>query len=282
MSLPELSALRGWIGRTETDFDIATVKPAVLLAATLDHDQVPREGDALPPTWHWLYFLPAARSSETGPDGHPQRGHFIPPVPLRGRMWAGSRVELRLPIRLGASLQRRTTIVDVSAKEGRSGPLVFVRISTEISSDGTVALVETRDLVFRDPAPQVVASRSRAATPGDAVWSEDKTTDPVLLFRYSALTFNSHRIHYDRPYAVDVEQYPGLVVQGPLLATLLADVLRRRYSNVTPRAITFRAVSAIFASEPFILAGRPLERGAQAWAASSHSGLAMSAELEAG
>jgi 3-methylfumaryl-CoA hydratase len=279
MPLPNLEPLRAWVGRMETDVDIAAVKPAVLLAATLDHDETPREGDALPPTWHWLYFLPAARQRDVGADGHPERGLFIPPVPLRRRMWAGSRIELRRPVRLGSTLQRRTTIAEVTGKEGRSGALVFVRVSTEIASEGVVALVETRDIVFRDPPAQGSASPATSDAPADAMWREERTSDPVLLFRYSALTFNCHRIHYDWPYATEIEHYSGIVVQGPLLATLLADALRR-HADATPAAITFRAVSPLFAGEPFVIAGKQLERGAQAWAATSQNRLAMTAEME--
>jgi 3-methylfumaryl-CoA hydratase len=281
MPLPDLEALRAWIGRTETDVDIASVKPAVLLAATLDHEEMPREGDALPATWHWLYFLPAARQRDVGADGHPERGLFLPPVPLRRRMWAGSRIELRRPVRLGSTLQRRTTITEVSGKEGRSGPLVFLRLATEIACEGAVALVETRDIVFRDPPPPGSATPETPDAPDDAMWHEERTSDPVLLFRYSALTFNCHRIHYDWPYATEIERYPGVVVQGPLLATLLADALRRRHADVRPAAITFRALSPLFAGEPFLIAGKPIARGARAWAATPQNRLAMSAEMEA-
>jgi 3-methylfumaryl-CoA hydratase len=279
MSLPDLEALRAWIGRTETDVDIAAVKPAVLLAATLDHEEMPREGDVLPPTWHWLYFLPVARQRDVGADGHPERGLFIPPVPLRRRMWAGSRIEFRRPLRLGSTLQRRTTIAEVSAKEGRSGPLVFVRVATEIASDGAVAMVETRDIVFRDQPAQGSTAPATPDAPSDAAWREERTSDPVLLFRYSALTFNCHRIHYDSSYATEIEHYSGILVQGPLLATLLADALRR-HSDVTPSAITFRAVTPIFVGEPFVVAGKSVERGAQAWAATAQNRVAMRAEME--
>jgi 3-methylfumaryl-CoA hydratase len=282
MPLPELDALRAWIGRTESESDVAALRPAMLLAATLDHDEAPKAGDPLPPTWHWLYFLSASRERDLGVDGHPRRGGFMPPVPLERRMWAGSRIELRQPIRLGETLQRRTTIANVDGKEGRSGPLVFVRVSTEIATQRGVGLVETRDIVFRDASPAAAASPPSARTPSDADWREENTADAVLLFRYSALTFNGHRIHYDQHYATAVEGYPALVVQGPLLATLLADALRRHLPDASATAIAFRAVSAIFAGEPFVIAGKREGRRATAWAATTQNRLAMSAEMELG
>jgi len=276
--LPDLEPLRAWIGRTQTESDVAAVKPAVLLAATLDDERMPRDGDPLPATWHWLYFLPAARLRETGADGHSERGQFIPPVPLPRRMWAGSRIELRRAIPLGAKLERRTTIADVSGKEGRSGPLVFVRVVTDVACDGAVALTETRDIVFRDAAPPGALPITGPQAPADAAWREARTTDAVMLFRYSALTFNCHRIHYDSPYATTVEGYPGLVVQGPLLATLLAHALERRHGDA--KAITFRAVSPLFAGDPFVIAGKRTDRGAQAWAMTPDARLVMAADME--
>lgn len=282
MPLPDLDAWRAWIGRCESESDVAAVKPAVLLAATLDHEEAPKAGDVLPPTWHWLYFLPMARARDTGEDGHPRRGGFMPPVALPRRMWAGSRIELREPMRLGETLRRRTTIADVQGKEGRSGPLVFVRVSTEIETQRGVALVEMREIVFRGHPPAGAAAPAPPEAPADAAWREEKMADPVLLFRYSALTFNAHRIHYDERYATGVEGYPGLVVQGPLLATLLADALCRRVREGAARAITFRAVSPLCAGEPFVIAGTTRDGVASAWAATRDNRLAMSAGMEIG
>jgi 3-methylfumaryl-CoA hydratase len=283
MPLPDLDALRGWIGRTEDDSDIAAPGPAALLAATLNRDRAPAAGDQLPMMWHWLYFLSPTATQDLGEDGMPRRGGFIPPVALPRRMWAGSRIEFGDAIRLGDRLHRRTTIADINGKEGRSGALVFVRVLTEIGTERGLALVEQRDIVFRDhPPPGISPSVPPQAPLPDATWREETTGGAVLLFRYSALTFNSHRIHYDQPYSTEVEGYPALVVQGPLLATLLADSLGNHLPATSIRAITFRAVSAIFVDEPFAIAGAIDAHKAVVWAAKHDDRLAMIAEAEIG
>jgi 3-methylfumaryl-CoA hydratase len=209
--LSDLETLREWIGRSEVDTDTAAEAPAKLLAATLDRENAPRPGDELPCLWHWLYFLPATRRSDLGEDGLPKRGAFMPPVALPRRMWAGSRIEFRQPIRIGENLRRRATIADVVGKTGRAGPLVFVRVRYEIESSHGVAILEERDVVFRDVATGAAAESPEATD--SPQWQESVVADPVLLFRYSALTFNAHRIHYDALYVTAVERYPGLVVR---------------------------------------------------------------------
>ena len=278
----DLESLRRWIGRTDTGFDIASPAAAALLAATLNRHSAPKEGDPLPLTWHWLYFLPPTASNDLGEDGMPRRGGFMPPVSLPRRMWAGSRIELREPIRLGDRLQRRTTIADVTAKDGRSGALVFVRVVTELATERGTALIERRDVVFRDhPSPTDPAPRPQAPPKDAPMWREEASAGPVLLFRYSALTFNAHRIHYDEMYATKVEGYPGLVVQGPLLATLLAESLDNHVSSARIGAITFRAVGAVFAEERFTIAGKSDSHKAMAWAvATGDNRMAMTAEAE--
>jgi 3-methylfumaryl-CoA hydratase len=275
----DIEHLRGWIGRSVVVDDVATAAPLQALSATLDRDDPPvGAGQALPPLWHWLYFLPVHRQSEIGPDGHPKRGGFLPPVPLARRMWAGSRLEFLAPIAAGRSMSRRSRIADVRLKEGRTGPLVFVNVQHEISTDGRLAIVEAQDIVYRDlplrgePAPAAVAAAA------DASWRRRIEPDAVLLFRYSALTFNGHRIHYDRRYATEVEGYPGLVVHGPLIATLLLDLLRRERPDVQVTRFAFRAVSPIFDLAPFELCGRlDGERQAQLWARTADGRLAMEA-----
>jgi 3-methylfumaryl-CoA hydratase len=259
---------------------VITPVPVAALAATLDRDDPkPQPGEELPPLWHWLYFLPVARQSELAPDGHPKRGSFLPPVPLPRRMWAGARFEFHRPLRIGESIIRKSTIADVSMKEGRSGPLIFVLVRHDIAGPAGLALVEEHDIVYRpEPGPDDKGQSPRAAAPTGAVWRRDINANGVMLFRYSALIFVAHRIHYDRRYATEVEGYPGLVVHGPLIATLLADLLRRN-SNAALKSFRFRAVSPLFDTAPFSVCGTPEPSGrASLWAQSVEGHLAMKAD----
>ena len=269
-----------WIGRAEMRSDEVCAAPVAALAATLDRDDpAPREGDELPLLWHWLYFLPLYRQSDVGPDGHAKRGGFLPPVPLPRRMWAGGRFTFTAPLRIGERIARRSQIVDVTAKEGRSGPLVFVVVRHEVSNAGGIAIVEEHDIVYRGAAKPGEGAPAPVPAPAEAAWSREIRPDPVLLFRYSALTFNGHRIHYDRSYVTETEGYPGLVVHGPLIATLLTDLLRRKRPGARVAAFWFRAVSPLFDTAPFFVRGQPSAEGASVrlWAASAASGLAMDA-----
>ncbi len=276
----DIAKLAAWIGRQETANDTITLAPPAALSATLDRDDPrPAAGDALPPLWHWLFFTPLHRQSDIGPDGHARRGGFLPPVELPRRMWAGGRLQFGAPLRIADSVRRTSTIADVSMKDGRSGPLVFVRVRHEITSSSGGSLTEENDIVYRGaPAPGDSAPPAKPA-PAGAVWRRDIAPDDVLLFRYSALTFNSHRIHYDRRYATEVERYPGLVVHGPLIATLIADLLRRQTMRPM-RAFNFRAVSPLFDIAPFAICGAPNADGtaARLWAQNASGGLAMEAD----
>ena len=253
----DLALLQQWQGRTERRTDLLSAAPLAALAATLDRDEpMPAPGAPLPPLWHWLYFTPVARQSEIGADGHPKRGGFLPPVPLPRRMWAGGRLEFLQPLLVGDALTRDSRIVKVDSKSGRSGELVFVTLRHEYSTSRGVALTEEHDIVYRSaPAPGAPAPTPQAA-PDDAGFSRGITPDPVLLFRYSALTFNGHRIHYDRPYVTQVEGYPGLIVHGPLIATLLVDLLRREMPQALLRKFTFTAIRPIFDIHSFSVCGR--------------------------
>jgi len=258
----EFPRLSEWIGRSETREDVVTVAPLVALAGLLDRDDpVPRAGDAAPPLAHWLYFLPAYRISESGPDGHALKGSFMPPVPLPRRMWAGSRLEFLRPLAVGAAVKRVSTIKDVAMKEGRSGPLVFVTVRHEVSDTQGIVLTDEHDIVYRGEA--ALAPRDTPA-PGGETWRREIRPDPVLLFRYSAVTFNSHRIHYDPPYATGVEGYPGLVVHGPLIATLLVDLLRRSQPGARLRSYDFRAMKPLFDTAAFETCGLPDPAGGAA------------------
>ncbi|KQW01370.1 MaoC family dehydratase N-terminal domain-containing protein [Rhizobacter sp. Root1221] len=276
----DLDHLRQWIGRTEDHRDNVTATPVQALAATLDRDDPAAvNGDALPPAWHWLYFLPVHRQSEIGPDGHAHRGGFLPPVPLPRRMWAGSQLEFPRPLAIGSEVRRISRILDVSAKEGRSGPLVFVKVRHEVSDARGLAVVDVHDIVYRDnPRPGDPVPAELAAPAGPA-WRRTIEPDDVLLFRYSALTFNGHRIHYDRRYVTEVEGYPGLVVHGPLIATLLLDLLRRERPGARVTHFDFRAVKPTFDTAPFQVCGRLEGDGhtVRLWAQHLGGALAMDA-----
>jgi 3-methylfumaryl-CoA hydratase len=248
------------------------------LAATLDRDDPPPlPGQALEPCWHWLYFLPVHQQATIAADGHPKRGGFLPPVALPRRMWAGSRMTFLHPLRAGSAVTRTSRIADITTKQGRSGALVFVRVQHQISDAQGLAIVEDHDIVYREmplageTPPQAPAART------DEQFSRRITPDPVLLFRYSALTFNGHRIHYDRPYAMNEEGYPGLVVHGPLIATLLIDQLRRAHPSAQVKTFEFKAISPLFDTTPFDICGRLDGDLATLWARGPQGQLALHA-----
>ena len=261
-----LTKLQSWQERSETMSDVITAAPLRALSATLDRDDpVPEDGSAVPALWHWLYFLPHARQSEIGPDGHPRRGGFLPPVPLPRRMWAGGRLrwETDNPLRLGQEVQRVSTIRSVQHKTGRSGELLFVLVEHRFLNHDGLALTEEHDIVYRaaarpgDPVPPP----QQPPLAGQAAWSRSIVPDDILLFRYSALTFNGHRIHYDRRYVTQVEGYPGLIVHGPLIATLLLDLLRRQLPGARVVAFDFKALRPTFDLHPFSVHGKPRDDG---------------------
>jgi 3-methylfumaryl-CoA hydratase len=275
---------QAWIGRTETVTDVAAEGPLIRLAALLDHEGSPWTAGELPPLAHWLYFLPRASQSQLGEDGHPTSSGLLPMVPLPRRMWAGGRLEWHGPIAIGAALSRRSTIMNIAPKSGKSGNMVFVTVQHEIFADGVLAVTESQDIVYRGrPIPVAAAPGSAAPATAAALPTASHTRmihpDPVLLFRFSALTFNSHRIHYDREYARDVESYPGLVVHGPLIATLLMDHCLRHHPGRRPARLSFRAQSPLYDGAAFALNSAPLETGIQLWAARPDMPAAMQAEV---
>jgi 3-methylfumaryl-CoA hydratase len=280
--IASLDALRSWVGRSEKHTDMITAAPLIGLSATLDRadDPEPAGGSALPPLAHWLYFLPRAPQREIGADGHPKRGGFLPPVPLPRRMWAGGRLKFHHDLRVGNEVIRESTIARVEPKVGRSGALVFVTVRHEISDATGLAIDEEHDIVYRDNPSADAPPASAVAAPTDETFSRPIVPDPVLLFRYSALTFNGHRIHYDRSYVTDVEGYPGLVVHGPLIATLLLDLVRRELPDARVKAFSVKAASPLFDIHPFTICGKREAGGVTLWAR-GHSGyLAMQARAE--
>lgn len=273
----DIDHLRQWIGRSETSEDVASEVPLAGLAALLDRAEPWK--DFIPPLAHWLYFLPHARQSDIDIDGHPRRGGFLPPIDLTRRMWAGGRLTFEADIPVGASIARRSTIADVTAKTGTTGNMVFVTVHHEIVTEGGVAVREEQDIVFREaPKPGSVARNSEAA-PNACEHSRRVAPDPTQLFRFSALTFNAHRIHYDRDYCRDVEGYPGLVVQGPFTAMLLMDHLQTSLPKARLHRFTFRAQSPLFDTAPFDLCLDVREGGADLWA-QGPSAKAMVAEAQ--
>ncbi len=270
----DIDYLRQWIGRTETRVDTITASPIAALSATLDRDDpLPAPGDSAPPLWHSLGCRAAHKPSDLGPEGHAKTGGFLPPVPLPRRMWAGGRFEFQRPLRVGETVTRVSRIADVREKQGRTGNLVFVTVRHEIGD----ALAEEQDIVYRDHSK---ADAAALATPGDPAWTRTIVPDDVLLFRYSALTFNSHRIHYDRRYATEVEGYPGLVVHGPLIATLLLDLMRRILPEARVTRFEFRAVRPLFDIAPFAVCGKSEGNAIRLWARDEAGMLAMSATAE--
>ncbi len=274
--------LAAWVGRSETVHDTLGPTPVAALTATLDHPAAAvHTGDLLPPLWHWLYFLPLHRASDIGADGHAKRGGFLPPVPLPRRMWAGSQFSFRSPLRVGDSVARTSTIDSVSQKDGRTGPLVFVKVRHELRSNGAAepALVEFHDIVYREAKrPDDVEPPPVKAPPvPEGGWQRVIVPDDVLLFRYSALTFNGHRIHYDRRYVTQVEGYPGLIVHGPLIATLLLDLLRRNAPDAVVADFRFKAVRPTFDLHPFQVNGLREGNTVKLWAQDHAGWLTMDA-----
>lgn len=268
----DLDHLRQWIGREDVVSDLVPPSLADRFRATFNLEAAPaRVGEAAPEMIHLCLALPAAPTAALGPDGHPARGGFLPPVPLPRRMWAGGAVSFHAPIRLGGTVTRRSVIRDVTVKEGRTGILCFVTVDHRIDCDGTLAVEERHDIVYRgtDSAP---GKRPPPAAPG--TWREVVRPDAALLFRYSALTFNGHRIHYDAPYATGTEGYPGLIVHGPMQATMLVQ-LATRLRGAAPRRFEFRSLSPLFDIAEFTLNAAEEGSGLRLWTAYADGPLAM-------
>lgn len=269
--------LHDWIGRRESAEDEATRWPVTALAATLDVPcSASRRGDPIPLGWHWLYFLEAKPPSELGSDGHPRRGGFLPPVPLPRRMWAGGRLAFHEPLRIGDALKRDSEIVSVTAKHGKTGQLVFVTVRHTVAAGNKLAVVEEHDIVYREAAKPGDAPMQPRAAPSGAVWHREVAPDSVLLFRYSALTFNGHRIHYDLDYARNEEHYPGLVVHGPLQTMLMLELCRAHDPRPVQK-LDYRALNPVFHTGRFTVNGvlQADGRRADVWTANAAGAYAM-------
>jgi 3-methylfumaryl-CoA hydratase len=259
--------LSQWVGRQSVRTDWINPNRLAAWNATLDRDDpFPKEGEPVPPGFHWTLFNSWVRQSELGPDGHAKRGGFLPPVQLPRRMWAGSRLRFLQPLRVGDRVEQVSVIERVEEKPGRAGALVFVTLRQTVSGEKGIAIEDEQDLVYRD-APKVDAPAARGAEKAapSGKWRRQIIPDDVFLFRYSALTFNGHRIHYDRRYATSVEGYPGLVVHGPLLATLMLDLVRRELPSATVERFQFKALRPTFDTSPFTVEGGPGESERHLW-----------------
>jgi 3-methylfumaryl-CoA hydratase len=269
--------LSSWIGRCRTVRARIHADRIAQMAATLDLPCTPRSGERLPAGWHWLFFNDAARRSELGADGHAKRGDFLPPVALPRRMWAGGRLRFIEPLRVDSEVERHSEITNVVSKRGRRGDLVFVTLRHRLSCEGRLALDEEQDIVYREAAAPGGVETASTALPAAAAHSEEVSPDPVLLFRYSALTFNGHRIHYDLRYATEEEGYPHLVVHGPLTATLLMGFAERR-SGRTLVSFSFRGIAPLFVASPFHL--QATADAHELWAKGPRGELAMTASAQ--
>jgi len=251
-----------WIGRTETAEDTIIPRQARQMAATLGRDSALHENDPLPPLWHWMGWQNDTPMAGLGPDGHPARGGFLPPVPLARRMWAGGRLVFHAPLNIGDPLQRRSEILKVAQKTGAAGDMVFVTVGHQIHGPNGLSVTEEQDIVYMampdqfTPPPPMIAADAPA-------WADPVAIDSVRLFRFSALTFNAHRIHFDLPYAREVEKYPGLVVHGPLQAMLLMAAACRHRAGAMPVSFTFRGIRPLFAFDTSRLMGWPAQDGTQ-------------------
>ena len=270
-------AFDAWVGKVEEASDSVTVQQAEAVAATLDLSAADREqrairsGGLLPPLWHWVAFTPKVPMSGLGPDGHPERGGFLPPVPLERRMWAGGRLTFTGELRIDEPIQRRSEITAIKEKTGGAGQMVFVTVRHTLSGEQGVAIEEEQDIVYV-AIPDRFTPPPPVAAPAEPSWQEPVAVDTVLLLRYSAVTFNGHRIHYDLPYATEVEHYPGLVVHGPLQATLLIEAAVRHRAGARPAGYQFRGVRPLFHFEPLTLMGSAIDDGKQAIAAVNGDG----------
>jgi len=268
----DLDHLRQWIGRTEEKTDIVTAHLVRGLRATLFMEiGEPKPGDVAPFTAHWCLAQPVYPMSELGPDGHPTRGGFLPPVPLPRRMWAGGELEFFDTLRVGDEMKRSSRISDVTMKTGSTGVLCFVSVEHLVTTPRGTAIRERQDIVYRDvPTDTQAATASKPAAPAPgAQHRESHMADEVLLFRYSALTFNGHRIHYDREYVTKVEGYPGLIFHGPMQAAFLVEFAAKLHGGNAPKKFAYRGMQPLFAPGEFSVNANDTCGGTELWIANS-------------
>jgi 3-methylfumaryl-CoA hydratase len=267
----DLDHLRQWIGRTTEVSDIVTAQLTKGLRATLFQEiGEPKPGDAAPFTTHWSLGQPVYPMSELGPDGHPTRGGFLPPVPLPRRMWAGGELEFVDALRVGDVATRTSRIADVTMKTGSTGVLCFVSVQHEVTTSRGLAIRERQDIVYRDVSGPAPAAPAKALPPPPVAQHREKhVSDPVLLFRYSALTFNGHRIHYDRDYVTKVEGYPGLIFHGPLQASFIVELAAKLHGGQPPKKLSYRGVQPLFEGSEFSINANTTDSGMELWIANA-------------
>jgi 3-methylfumaryl-CoA hydratase len=267
----DLDHLRQWIGRSTEASDIVTAQLVKGLRATLFQEiGEPKTGDAAPFTTHWCLAQPVFPMSELGPDGHPARGGFLPPVPLPRRMWAGGELEFFEPLRVGDEAKRTSRISDVTMKTGSTGTLCFVSVAHEVTTSRGLAIRERQDIVYREMSGTSQAPAAKPAVPATAAQHrESHVSDPVLLFRYSALTFNGHRIHYDRDYVTKVEGYPGLIFHGPLQATFIVELAAKLHGGQPPKKLSYRGLQPLFEGSEFSINANKTDAGMELWVANA-------------
>jgi 3-methylfumaryl-CoA hydratase len=273
--------LEEWIGREEKAHDEVTAPAVRRFAALLDLSPDDyRRGTTIPGPWYVVLFGPEARQSTLGPDGHPAKGQFLPPVPLPRRMFAGRRVSFHAPLAIGDEVTRISRIQAITPKQGRSGAMCFVTVRHDIAGPRGLAVVEQQDLVYREATPAAAAKREAVPAQPEPEWTRAVTPDPTMVFRYSAITYNAHRIHYDRPYTREKEGYPDLVVNGGLTTSLLWELARSQTGSEI-RSSASRNVKALFVGRPATLCGRRADSGkVRVWALDADGELALEAELE--
>ena len=279
----ETKAPDGVVGRRNAAEGEVTADGVEELLATFDHPpRRPPAGEPIPPAWHWLYLRTVAPQHELGPDGHPRTGSFLPALPsLPRRMWGGSRLHFLRPIRVGDRLTAASEIVDCAMRQGRSGRFAVVTVRHEVSAGGALATVDEHDIIYREPAAPAAEAgrRADASSPAAAAETADferiVQPDPAMLFRFSAVTFNGHRIHYDHPYVTQVEGYPGLVVHGPMMALLMLDLLHRQRPGIDIERFEFRALSPVFVPQRIAVKARATADGGFATWIESPGGVAM-------
>ncbi|WP_213769380.1 MaoC family dehydratase N-terminal domain-containing protein [Bradyrhizobium sp. dw_78] len=275
----DLDHLRQWIGRSTEASDTVTAQLVKGLRATLFQEiGEPRSGDAAPFTTHWCLAQPVFPMSELGPDGHPARGGFLPPVPLPRRMWAGGELQFADALRVGDEPKRISRIADVTMKTGSTGTLCFVAVSHEVTTPRGIAIRERQDIVYREMSttPQAAPAKPVAAPPAGQ-HREAHISDPVLLFRYSALTFNGHRIHYDRDYVTKVEGYPGLIFHGPLQASFLVELAAKLRGGQPPKKFSYRGLQPLFEGSEFSINANDNGDGMELWIANAEGQPTMKA-----
>lgn len=267
--------LNAWLGKTQTVIDRMDPGHAACIAATLGAP-TPQLGEVLPHLWHWAFFLETVPLAQTGRDGHPARGSFLPPADNRNRMWAGGRVSFNEGLRVGIEAHKTSTVLAIKEKQGRTGSLLFVTVKHDVVQDGKLVISEEQDIVYREPSPPKLQGSEPAPV---AQWKESVDPTPVLLFRYSAVTFNSHRIHYDHPYVTQTEGYPGLVIHGPLIATLMCQAFVNANPLATLRHLAYRGLRPLIAPTQFSVAGQLAAPGQATLWAEQEGTLAHQAEL---